>query len=269
MDLRKVAGRGVFACLLLLLFFVATAFGQAQERIFTRVGFWDVPREKWGAFVELFERYEMPVLQRMFEQGVIVEWGFDANSIHSPDDYTHSSWFSAAGVAQLEKVLDAYDEAMKALGDEGAQAEREFASMVTKHRDVLIRSYHRGSKSARIDDGYFFGSFNRVKAGKGPEFRKAWEKYAKPVYETLLAEGKIVAWGLDAEYIHTEAPGGMWAWYILADIGLNEEIDAAFEGSWSGLDEVEREARSAMMRDLTVEGSHRDAMTRIIHFAVK
>jgi hypothetical protein len=141
--------------------------------------------------------------------------------------------------------------------------------MVTKHRDVLIRSYHRGSKGARIDDGYFFGSFNRVKAGKGAGYRKAWEKYAKPIHENLLAEGKIVSWGLDAEYIHTEAPGGIWSWYIPADIGQNEAIDAAFEGSWSGLDEVEREARAAMMRELTDEGSLRDAMTRIIHYAVK
>jgi hypothetical protein len=240
-----------------------------SETLYTRVGFWEVPRTKWKAFAEFFEKYEKPVLDRMLSEGVIEEYGIDAMSLHHPDGYTHSTWFSSTSMAGLEKVLDAYEEAVEAQSSSADNFENEFAGMVTKHRDTILRSISRGARPAKLDDGYFFGTMNRVKRGKGSDFNKTWEAYVKPVYEQLLAEGSIVAYGLDTEYIHTEKPGDRMSWYIISNMEADEKVEAAFDAAWEKQSEIDREARQALFWELTEEDSHRDDMTRIIHYSHK
>ena len=48
-------------------------------------------------------------------------------------------------------------------------------------------------------------AYVKVKAGKAAEFRKAWEKYNKPVYDKLVADGVILAYGLAMEEVRTKA----------------------------------------------------------------
>ena len=115
-------------------------------------------RARWSDFVEWFEQYDQPVMEQLFEDGTIVEWGLDASSLHRPDGYTHSTWFSATSFADLERVLDAFDEAMEASGDAGSRALVDFASMITKHRDYLLRDLVRRSSDAQLDGGYWKGS---------------------------------------------------------------------------------------------------------------
>ncbi len=122
-----------------------------DQRIYTRVALWQVERARWSDFVEWFEQYDQPVMEQLFEAGTIVEWGLDAFSVHRPDGYTHGTWFSATSLADLERVLDAFDEAMEASGDEGSRALADFASMITKHRDYLLRDLVRRSSDARLE----------------------------------------------------------------------------------------------------------------------
>ena len=253
----------------LLMSLVGTIVAQDSETLYTRGGFWEVPRTKWKAFGEFFEKFEKPVLDRMLSEGVIEEYGIDAFSLHHPDGYTHSTWFSATSMAGLEKVLDAFEEAAEAQSTSGDNVNDEFAGMVTKHRDSILRSISHGAKSVQLDDGYFMGTMSRVKRGKGREYRKTWEAYVKPVYEQLLADGTIVAYGLDTAYIHTEKPGDRMSWYIISNMEADEKVEAAFDAAWDTLSETDREARRALFWEMIEEGSHRDDMTRIIHYAHK
>ena len=76
--------------------------------VYTRVALWQVDRAQWGDFVEDFEMHDQPVLEKLFNEGVIIEWGLDAMSLHHPEGYTHGTWWSATSMANLEKVLAAY-----------------------------------------------------------------------------------------------------------------------------------------------------------------
>ena len=89
---------------LLLVPFSSALLAQDSDTLYTRVAWWQVPRTKWQAFIELFEKAQKPVLDRMLNSGVLEEYGFDAASLHHPDGYTHSVWFSAKSLAGLVAV---------------------------------------------------------------------------------------------------------------------------------------------------------------------
>lgn len=254
-------------CVVLFLSLGGSLIAQDSETVYTRVGLWEVPRTHWKTFGEFFEKYEKPVLDRLLSEGVIEEYGIDAMSVHHPEGYTHSTWFSSSSMAGLERVLNAYEEATEAQSSSGTDPDSEFAGMVTKHRDLILRSISHGAKKVSLEDGYFMGSYNRVLRGKGSDHTKAWETYVKPVYEQLLADGTIVAYGLDTEYIHTEKPGGRTSWYIIPNMEADAKVEAAFDASWEKLSETERESRRALFWEMTEEGSHRDDMTRIMHYS--
>jgi hypothetical protein len=242
---------------------------QDEERIYTRVALWQVDRARWSDFVEGFELYEQPVLEQLFEDGTIVEWGLDASSLHRPDGYTHSTWFSATSLAGLERVLDAYDAAMEAHGDEGTRALADFASMITKHRDYILRDLDRGSSGAQLDGGYWVGSFLSVEPGQGSEYRSWWDTHTKPLFEQLLADGTIVSYGLTVEDMITEGFGGRTSWYIVRNADALDTVRAAFRASWRDMTEEGRRARLQSLLATIEEGTFQEFMSELSHFAVK
>ncbi len=262
--------RWVVVCVLVCLWSLAgSVLAQAQaSKLYVQVGFWDVPREKWDAFVQYFEKYEKPVMERMVAEGVLVEWGLDSNGLHHPADYTHSTWMAARDLAGIEKALDAYE---ASLGADAARLEAEFASMITKHMDMTMVSQHGGGRTAKLDRGYFQASSVRVKRGRVSDYEKAWKELTQPILDQLLKDGTIVAYGLDTPYHHTseESLGMMVTWYVVADMAADAKVDAAFEAAQAKRTETERAALRDHFWGMSVEGSHRDFFTRLIHYQRK
>ena len=242
---------------------------QDEERTYTRVALWQVDRARWSDFVEWFERYDQPVMEQLFEDGTIIEWGLDASSLHRAEGYTHSTWFSATSLAGLERVLDAFDAAMEAHGDEGTRALADFASMITKHRDYLLRDLVRGSTGARLDGGYWVGSFLNAKPGQGSEYRSYWDEHTQPVFKSLLANGTIVAYGLTVEDMITEGFGGRTSWYIVPNADALDTVQAAFRASWGAMTAEGRRARVASIVAVAEEGTFQEFMSELSHYAVK
>jgi hypothetical protein len=163
-------------------------------------------------------------------------------------------------------VLDAFNER----NEQSSEAERkkrtaELTASIQKHRDILGRSLVFRSRSTETDEGFFFTSSVQVKPGRGREYRESWEKRNKATYDRLLAEGTILAYGMDVEFIHTEAPGGFSVWRAVPSLEADAKVRAAIRAN----DTRTPEERQAMRQALFVEGSHRDSMSQIIHYAVK
>lgn len=260
---------GVFVAVLSVLF-CAGGFAQNNEKptLYTYVGWWDVPREKWPAFVEQYEKTELPVMDRLVDQGVLTEYGIDSSGLHNPDGYSHSTWMVATSMGNIERALDAFYESLGANAD-GVEAA--LAGMITKHSDGTFRSTHYGRRPAKLSKGYFNASSIRVKRGKSSDYVKLWEAWAKPVYDQLLADGTIVAYGLDTPVHHTseQSLGFTLAWYILENMDADAKVDAAFDTAREKLTETERTASNELYWSLVVEDSHRDDFTRLIHFRTK
>ncbi len=255
----------LLTCLLALVLAGPLA-AQDDDRIYTRLALWQVERARWSDYVEGYEQYTQPIMEQLFEAGTIVEWGLDASSIHRPDGYTHANWFSATSIADLERALDALIEAGEARGEEGLA---DFASMITKHRDYMLRDLVRRSSDARLDGGYWVGTFLRVKPGQGSEYRSYWDEHNQPMLEGLLADGTIVAYGLTVEDLITEGFGGRTSWYLVPNADALDTVQAAFRASWEAMSEEGRRARVASIVAVARDGSFEQFMSELIHFAIK
>ncbi len=256
----------LLACMLAMVLSAPLAAQDDDQRIYTRVGLWEVERARWSDYVDSYEQYTQPIMEQLFEAGTIVEWGLDATSIHRPDGYTHASWFSATSIADLERALDALIEAGQA---SGADAQADFASMITKHRDYLLRDLVRRSSDARLDGGYWVGTFSRTKPGRGSDYRSWWDEHTQPLFERLLADGTIVAYGLTVEDVITEGFGGRTSWYVVPNAEGIDAVGAAFRAYRQAMSDEGRRARIASIVAVTEAGTFQQFMSELIHFGLK
>ena len=85
-------------------------------------------------------------------------------------------------------------------------------------------------------------SFVKVKPGKGPEYRKAWEKYNKPIFDKLAADGTILAFGLAVEEVRTDGDFTHYTWIATKDLASQDKVRAAFLGDREKRSPEEQEA---------------------------
>lgn len=255
----------LLAVLSLALVVVAPAAAQDEAPVYTRVALWQVERAQWGEFVETFKKYDQPVMEKMMADGVILEWGIDATSLHHPEGYTHSTWFSATSIGALERALEAYDAAYEKMPESEQKAsDAAFAEMVTKHRDSMMRNIVMRSRAADTGGSYFLATAGQVKMGHGPDFRSYWDHRVRPVYEKLFADGTILAYGFAVEEVNTEKPGRRESWCVAKNADAIDVVKAAFDASWDGMADEDQRARWQSIVSIMEDGSYREYMAKTI-----
>ncbi len=255
---------------MVLLGVVSSPSPAQEQNIYAHITNWDIARAHWGDFVTYIEKYNQPVLEKLYAEGVIIEWGLDSNTLHTEEGGTHSFWWTATSIAKVESVLDAFEKAAEKLSkQEREQSDREFAGYVNGHTDSLVRSRVFRSRTTTTDQGHVSVSSVAVKPGKGQEYAAWWGKYIQPVYEGLYKEGTILSYGMDVQAYHTEDPALRTAWIVVPNTEALDKVDAAFESAFERRTPEEREAIANARRDITVQGSHRDSLHTIIHYSVK
>lgn len=269
--LARISSLALALCLMLgFASFPAVAAEEDEMKpVFTRVAVWDVKRSNWGDFVEFMKERNRPVMEQLLADGVISEFGIDATSLHSPDGYTHSTWFSTSSMADMDKVFAAWKQAYDKL-DESAQKAQDtmFEEMVVKHADYLLRSEFQRANKATVEGGYFQSGHFRVKMGKNRAYLSYYNNRIKPIYEQLLASGDIVAFGRSEEEIVTGKPNSEMVWFVVNDGAGLDKVRAASEAHWGEMDEEGRRARWTSIMDFVEEGSFREHLSHISHMQI-
>jgi hypothetical protein len=247
----------------------AAAEEEEMKPVFTRVAAWDVKRAHWDDFVEFMKERNRPVMEQLLADGVISEFGIDAESLHSPDGYSHSTWFSTNSMADMDKVFAAWKQADDKSDEPAQQAQNAmFDEMVVKHADFLMRTEYQRARKATVEGGYFQSAKFRVKMGKGKDYLSYYNHRIKPVYEQLLAAGDVVAFGRSEEEIVTGMPGAQFVWYVVEDGAGLDKVRAAFDAHWGEMDEEGRRARWTSIMDFVEEGSFRESLTHISYLQI-
>ena len=211
-------------------------------------------------FMRLVETVGAPVRNKLLADGVILAWGIETPLLRSPGGTTHLIWFSVAGYDGVDKTLTAMEAQLAKLAADDAKAadaararrqqpgmstaERQRAVFdMSKTRDWLTRELvaNYGPPPAAGVLPFTRYNFIKAKAGKGGDYRTAWEKYNKPVYDKLLADGVILAYGLCVEDIKTEGNFTHFVWYATSNMGAMDKVGPAFT--------ADRQRRSAEERD--------------------
>jgi len=213
-----------------------------------------------------------PVRDKLMAEGVILAWGMETPVLRYPGGTTHLIWFSVANWEGIEKVQNAMEAQLaKLAADEAktkpakttAQRQRETFDM-SKTRDWLARDVtaNYGPPPAAGVLPVTRYNFIKAKPGKSAEYRATWEKYNKPVFDKLVSDGVILAYGMSVEEVKTDGDFTHFVWMATANMAGLEKIGAAFAADRQRRTEDERKAINDLFTDVTEPDKARSIVTR-------
>ncbi|MGI8898552.1 MAG: hypothetical protein ACR2IB_09190 [Pyrinomonadaceae bacterium] len=277
--MRKI----ILVPLTILLLCCAAASQQAQPSPQPLTFFYDysVFPGKEEELMNLIKTVGAPVRDKLMADGVILAWGMETPILRYPGGTTHLIWFSVANWDGVEKVLNgmeaqlaklAADEA-KSNGAPRARRQQPAKTTAERSREVFDGSKTRDWLTRDLVANYGpppaagvlpFTRYNfvKVRPGKSADYRRAWEKYSKPVYDKLLADGVVLAYGLAVEEVKTEGDFTHFVWVATANMGAADKIGPAFTADRNRRSEEERNAVAETFASLTEPDKARSMVTR-------
>jgi len=276
-------------CFIAILLSCISAVAQQSQQQMQPLTFWygyNVNPGKEDEFLDLVKTVGQPVRDKLMSDGVILAWGVQSSLLRVPGNSTHFIWYAVADYAGLEKVDSAMRAQIAKLTEEanksGAAAKKgqkaaeapmarlAQVSDLTKVHDFLTRDLVIGLSSAAPAGVLPFSRYNlvKVKPGKGNDFRKAWEKYNKPVFDKLLADGVVLAYGLAVEEVRTEGDFTHFAWYDVKDLASFDKVRAAFTADRDRRSQEEQDALTHLFVSLVDADASRSEVFRSLIFHV-
>ncbi len=224
-----------------------------------------------------------PVRDKLMAEGVVLAWGLETPILRYPGGTTHLIWFTVANWAGVEKVLNAMEARLAKLAADEALAARgkprppmttaERSRSVfdgTKTRDWLTRDIVAGFGSPPAAGVLPFTRYNfiKVKPGKGADYRRTWEKYNKPVFDKLVADGVLLAYGLAAEEVKTDGNWTHFVWIATATMAAADRIGPAFAADRARRSEKDRNEITEAFLEATEPDKARSMVTRARIFKI-
>jgi hypothetical protein len=259
---------------LILLVVCLAAFGQppqTQPQPLTFYYDYHVNPGKEEEFMNLIRTVGAPVRDKLMTEGVVLAWGMETPLLRFPGGTTHLIWFSVANMEGVDKVLTAMDAQLSKLEAEARSTRtkppsdriREAVDM-SKTRDWLTRDLvlQVGPPPAAGVLPITRYNFVKVKPGKAADYRRTWERYNKPVFDKLLADGVLLAFGMGAEEIKTDGEWTHFIWMATANMAGLDKIGAAFAADRARRTEDERTGINEAFTSVTEPDKARSIVTR-------
>jgi len=275
-------------CLAVVLMSCLTAV--AQDAKMQPLTFWYeyvVNPGKDAQFLDLVKAVGAPVRDKLLADGVVLAWGVKTPLLRIPGGSTHQIWYTVADWSSVEKVDAAMraqimkldDEAMKggsvkkgAAPAAGVTARMMEIADISKTHDYVTRDlvFVTGSGPMAANTlPWTRYNFVKVKPGKGSDYRKAWEKYNKPVLDKLVADGVVLAYGLAVEEVRTDGDFTHYTWVGVKDLGSLDKVRAAFNADRDKRSQEEQDAITGEFLKAIDPDASRSEVDRSIIFHVK
>ena len=274
----------VFFCAFLMLMACFVTAAQQQNQPLTFWYEYHVTPGKEEEFLNLVKTVGQPVRDKLMAEGVVLAWGVESPLLRLPDAATHLIWYSVADYAGVEKVDAAMraqiakmtEEAAKgSSGKKGAAAgagPMEQIRAITdfaKTHDYLTRDLVQVIGPTMPPAGtlpWVRYGFVKVKPGKGADYRKAWENYNKPVFDKLVADGTLLAFGLAVEDVRTEGDWTHYTWLATKDLASQDKVRAAFLADRAKRSPEEQASITDLFTSLTDPDAARTELVRSLIF---
>ena len=266
--------RQILHASLLLLLACFAAFGQqtpTQPPPLTFYYDYHVNPGKEEEFMNLIKTVGAPVRDKLMADGVVLAWGMETPILRSPGGTTNLIWFTVANMEGVDKVLMAMEAQQAKLEAEAKASKskppseriREAVDM-SKTRDWLTIDlvFQTGPNPAPGVLPVTRYNFTKVKPGKGADYRRTWEKYNKPVFDKLVADGVILAFGLATEAVKTDGDFTHFVWIATANMAGHDKVAAAFAADRARRTEDERNSITQAFTDITEPDKARSVVTR-------
>ena len=257
-----------FGRVMLVLAAASIAAAQDQAPI-TSVHLYKVKPEARRFWNDNIKRNIVPVMKKLMDEGTVVAYGADEDMMHMENAPNADFWYSVPNFAALEKAMKAVQD-MLAKMPEAEAAKLMAAHDQNAHSDFLARAmYFKAGKRLESVLPWSRYTMNKVKPGKMGDYRRAWEKYRKPLLDRLVDEGTILSYSLESSILHTSDPGIVWEFVNVTSLDALDKLGAAQREMNQRMSEAERQARTQAYEGVTESAAHRDGLMRAILFAVK
>ena len=229
-------------------------------------------------FMNLIKTVGAPVRDKLMADGVILAWGMETPILRYPGGTTNLIWFSVANMEGVDKVL-------MAMEAQQAKLEAEAKANKSKPPSVRIAEAVDMSKTRdwlTVDQVFQVGpnpapgvlpvtryNFIKVKPGMAADYRRTWEKYNKPVFDKLVADGVVLAYGLAAEDVKTDGEFTHFVWIATANMAAADKIGPAFTADRARRSEEERNAINDAFSSVLEPDMARSIITRSRIFKVQ
>lgn len=276
--------RKIFLLPLMLLIVCSVVTGQQKQpppQALTFYYDYSVVPGKEEDFMELIKTVGAPVRDKLMADGVVLAWGMETPVLRYPGGTTHLIWFSVATWSGVEKVLSAMEAQLQKLAAEDAKrvesahAANQKRPMTTAERTREVFDTSKTRDWLLRDLVTNFGppppanllpitryNFVKVKPGKSADYRRTWETYNKPVFDKLIADGVLLAYGLSVEEVKTDGDFTHLVWMAAADMSGLDKIAAAFAADRARRSAEEQSTIAEQFASLTEPDKARSAVTR-------
>jgi len=246
---------------------VASSVSAQQYKSLVSVATFKVPPGGENAFIEKGKAF-VPMLDKLMDAGVVLAYGIDTSLLHVPGENNVEFWCVVPNYGALEKSDAALDEFMSqhpTLMQEAAAL-----SDMNAHRDLVIETLEENYRKVPAG-GTPIMVFEtmRAKPGRMDDFIALFNKYHKPVFDKLVADGVIYGYELDTEAVETMEPGTMWGLVIMPDLAAEDKLEAAFSAAMKSLPAADRSTMEKQLMDSIEFASHRERMARAVVFRTK
>jgi hypothetical protein len=202
---------------------------------------------KWMDLQKAAEKYDKPILDKLVADGTISSWGL-AYQQAGPPDQSYMFWVTANDWAAMGKMDKAYEEHYKAMkeADRKAAMDAFLAATVPEKEAASVVRQRVFKATPGAKPVYLWRSVYKVKPGKGQAAMKMYKEYDLPVFDKLLADGVISAFGAAVPEIRT-GPGWTHSfWVMCTDMAQFDAIEKAFIEDYKSRSES---VNAAMMAD--------------------
>jgi hypothetical protein len=278
----------LFFCSFAMLLSCLASFAQQSQPQMQPLTFWyeyTINPGKEDEFLDLVKTVGQPVRDKLMAEGVVLAWGVETPLLRVPGNATHMIWYAVADYAGVEKVDSAMRAQIAKLNDDATRSgvakkgQKSAGSLtarlgevadMSKVHDYLTRDLVIGFAPSSGSGSLPFVRYNfvKVKAGKGSDYRKTWEKYNKPVLEKLAADGVVMAFGLSVEDIRTDGDFTHYAWYAVKDLASFDKVRAAFIADRDRRSQEEQDAITHLFVSVQDVDAARSEVVRSLIFHV-
>jgi hypothetical protein len=170
-----------------------------KPRLYTYESYWAFPPAHSGDVDKDNATSNQKVLAPALADGTIVGYGDEENLVHPEESFTHDNWWQAKSPVDVMKLIEAFH---KSGGS---------SSLVnsTQHWTQMYSSLFYNWKAGSWKGAYGLRLAYKLRPGTDPEdvMRQLSGSYV-PTLEKLLADGTIVKYEIDREYVHSaDSPG--------------------------------------------------------------
>src|SRR4030095_1005833 len=278
----------LFLCLFAMLLSCISVVAQQAQPPMQPLTFWHgytINPGKEDEFLDLVKTVGQPVRDKLMADGFVLAWGVQGSLLRVPGNPTHWIWYAVTDYAGVEKVESAMHAQIAKLTEEagksGAAKKGQKATAspmarlaeiadLNKVHDFLTRDLVIGLSPSAPAGVLPYSRYNffKVKPGKGSDFRKAWEKYNKPIFDKLLADGVVLAYGLAVEEVRTEGEFTHFVWYDVKDLASLDKVRAAFIADRDRRSQEEQDSLTHLFVSLQAEDATRSEIGRSLIFHV-